>query len=670
MADPLMGLTSNVNERKTALTDLAMMENLSAKIETDREKEVLAQREIANEQARFLDLSKNMLEKDRVAINKKFMMHQNALKDKIKAYGGSSTKFLQNNGMAYMKEITNSMIGSEEFVRYENNQKNLSKILEAKEKGFGHLLLPTDLQSAENYMNSKDGGQITYGGIMADVEMPPSQNFDYGTEIPMANIISYGSNAMKIKNNYRMSYPDRPEPTWEELVAFSKKMGYGGTGSNQTRMRLDAQEKAKRESYNRSIKKAKQGASGKNNKQEKQDRNFLTEYVAVQSRLPKNVSVKNLYNEEQFGTDGMMENTINKNPDMRNIVKTKNRLNSGIENLNHQGWDLESNAITELFKPNVGLSQSYEILDFNKIDVAQRVFKGMNIENGKIMGLTPDEKMFSMDGVPLIGSNKIEWDDYKGDYQIKGVFSALKANTADKEEPSLVMDVYDSEDKVDVKASVELQEGFGDSEAGYTTVIALQDDEGRLWYREVDLANQQVRQVFDVALQDDDTLTNQIKREKEAANRLEAAYKMTEDQRKIFSDAIEQYDDQVFNSSMFTEEGSQYWGAGSGSALNRYPLMKAFYMASDFIANSGEGTSLTRPSTTQSLIDNFLFSESAKLAGIEETLRDYESNLSEEEIIAQWLDGMNEGEDKNSYNYKENERTAAKWMQLAKMYRK
>lgn len=655
----LLGLTGGVNDRAAARQDLATLETVANDVQKDRDREVLAQQQIAMEQEAFFNQSSQLLEKDRNRINKRFMMHQNMISDKIKNYGGDRSKFMEAGGLGQIKGIKNQMLNSEEMVRYQSNQKNLAKILEAKAKGLGHLLSPNDIKSAENYDKSDDGGQITYAGMMSDIEIPSSANFDYGTEIPLANILSFKANAMKVKNNYKMVYPDRPEPNAVELASFAKKMGYGGQGSNTEKMKLLAKEKEKRAKYEKEKKDSQKGSG----KKDADTRNFLTEVVAVHSQLDKNITVKNFQGEGAGGK--YMEGVLNNQPHMRNTVKNQNRINGIVRNLDEKGFDFHT--ISSVGNDRMGLSNSHEILANNSGDIAKIAFNNFEVKDGKILNFEPDEKMYSANGSRMVGKHALEWDEYNGDYTIKGVFTGFKGNTSDKDVPSLVMDAYDNDGNIHDERSAEIQDNFGGSNLTPSTFVAVEDEDGNIFYKEIDLADQQTRQTYDIGLGSNDDLTSQVKNEKGAAKRIANAHKLTDDQTLVFNEAFKTYDEKVFNNTLFHDEGEKYFGAGGGASLNRYPLMKSFYMTSDYFNNQKKGDANTYASSTGKLIDMNLFSMTAEVGGITDILSDYKNNLNDEDIAMKLLEGLNKGEEKGSVKYQNNEQFISKLIQIHKL---
>jgi hypothetical protein len=197
-----------------------------------------------------------MLGKDRERINKKIILAQRQVREHLDMTGGSRKNFLAEGGMSVLGNLKNQILESDEAFQYKENSKNLAKILEIKEKGLGHLLAPRDLESAENYEKNPEGGPITYSGMMTEINIPPSANFDYGTEISINNILSYDSNLVKVMGNYKIQHPDAPDldpqnnpKDYMKIVAFAKKMGYGGTGSNTTAMRERAAASRARAAY-------------------------------------------------------------------------------------------------------------------------------------------------------------------------------------------------------------------------------------------------------------------------------------------------------------------------------------------------------------------------------------------------------------------------------------
>jgi len=207
----LKGLTEGTQDRESKIRELGVLERMSQSVEQEKAAEIQAQQQEQMFYEKMYQTAESMLGKDRERINKKIILAQRQVREHLDMTGGSRKNFLAEGGMSVLGNLKNQILESDEAFQYKENSKNLAKILEIKEKGLGHLLAPRDLESAENYEKNPEGGSITYSGMMTEVKIPPSTNFDYGTEIPINNVLSYDSNLVKIMGNYKIQHPDAPD---------------------------------------------------------------------------------------------------------------------------------------------------------------------------------------------------------------------------------------------------------------------------------------------------------------------------------------------------------------------------------------------------------------------------------------------------------------------------
>src|SRR5690606_28664350 len=147
-----------------------------------------------------------LLEKDRKRINKKILLTQSQLRDQIGEAGGSKKDFFEKGGISALNNIKNSIVRSEENIRYQENRNNLTYIRMAEQQGLGHLVTPQDRQTVEDYYNNPDGATITYRGMMSEIKVPPSENFEFGKEIDPYYVATYDGNMGKVLGNYKMIY--------------------------------------------------------------------------------------------------------------------------------------------------------------------------------------------------------------------------------------------------------------------------------------------------------------------------------------------------------------------------------------------------------------------------------------------------------------------------------
>ncbi|MBV1928134.1 MAG: hypothetical protein KUG81_01285 [Gammaproteobacteria bacterium] len=667
----LLGLSKNINDTNSAVRDLSVLERMDARIEKDRVAEVEAQKTEQLFYEKMYAQADQLLEKDRSRINKKILMAQKDVTGHLDKMGGSRKMFMEQGGLSVMNNMSNDIMQSDEVITYGENKKNLAKILEAKEKGLGHLLAPADLESLENYDASPNGGTISYSGMMAEVEIPPSANFDYGSDIPIENILSFKSNMIKIKQNYKTNYPNRPEPNYLELIAFSKKMGYGGTGSNTIRIREKMIADKQRAAYD------------KKNKKDPNKISFLNEAKIAMSQIPSGLTVGQINKSTEDGGYGgsLIENLKKTNKSMNKLIGEKFTPNSRLRDLAEVGfdrtdvtWDALREGMEFLGNSKMGLKEAHTVLPFNTMTVAQRVFGegegggNYKIEDGKILNYTPDETMFRMDGVKVTGNNELDPEDHKGNYKVVGLTTALKSRLSDggTNEEALLVNAYNEDGTIDEKDTATMDEKYT-SNAALTFVIALENDNGDLFYKEIDINDPQIKTVMSNTLDADDNLTETVKQENESVALIQNIDKNTSEQQVLFQESINAMDERVFQDPIFKGEGEAYWGANSAGQQNRDGMMKSFYMAFDYVNNSRQGDESVHVDSTRKAIDNEMFTTSMLAGEINDDLKSYEQGNSEEKMIVNWLQGVNSDMEKGTVGYNMNEQLASKWMQLLEM---
>ena len=668
----LLGLTKSINDRDSGIRELSVLERMDARIQGDRAKEVQAQQTEQLFYEQMYAQADKLLEKDRKNINRKILKSQTEVGEHLNKFGGSRKSFFEQGGLSVLNDIKNGITRSDEVITYQENKKNLAKILEAKEKGLGHLLSPSDLQSLEDYENNENGSKITYSGIMSEVEIPPSANFDYGTDIPIEKILSHGSNALKIKANYAIAYPSRPEPTGIELIAFAKKMGYGGTGSNTTKLRAQAAATRARKSYNKKT----------STKPKEEKKSWLANWSFAVSKTPK-VKASDYLEGGAYAEKGLIETIKEKNSDSmyHQLLKDKSNLiarQRGLDEDGFDGNDLLPDFIDKAgswFNNKVGLKESYEFMPTSSSAITKRILTdqlGYEIKDGEVVNFMPDEKMYRMDGVKLSKGNKLNPDEFTGNYKIKGVVSAIKTKGTDDD--ILLVDAYNDNGEIDQDATKEIYKGLkgdmGGSEGQLTTVIALENDYGDLFYKEVELTDADVKTAVSNAIGEDDDVTDQVSIEQRQTEAFQDIESTTTEEQIKFKSAIKGMEE-TFEDAMFKEEGTKYWGANSGGQENRNELMKSFYMALNYTNNQytnnldENGKPKLLSSEVKYLIDDNWFTSAAITGDIEEKLKDYSQGNDEKVIIMDWLE--NQDFEKGSLEYKRNAQLANKWIQMLEM---
>lgn len=234
------GLYTNVNKRESAKQDLATLSVLNQEIKQQKAEKEQAQ---LKEQAYYEQISKfsdTLLAADRARINEKAKNMSSMIRNHLKQFGGDMTKFFENGGHKIMSDYKSSIINSEEASQYMDNKKNMERIIDMQQKGFGHLINPTDLFNLQNYQKN-GGGKITFTGMLNEVKMP-DPNFEiWGKEITPQRILHNEGNYAKFYANYKLTYPEAPEPSEKDLLMFVSQQHSDILGTNWQKPQQDYQ---------------------------------------------------------------------------------------------------------------------------------------------------------------------------------------------------------------------------------------------------------------------------------------------------------------------------------------------------------------------------------------------------------------------------------------------
>lgn len=680
----LIGLTKGTQDRESKIRELGVLERMSQSVEQEKVAEIQAQQQEQMFYEKMYETADGMLGKDRERINKKIIMAQKQIRDHLSETGGSKKNFLAEGGMSVLGSLKNQILESDEAFQYKENKKNLAKILEIKEKGLGHLLAPRDLESAENYEKNPEGGSISYSGMMTEVEIPPSTNFAFGTEIPINNVLSYNANMIKIMGNYKIQHPDAPEldpqnnpKDYMKLVAFAKKMGYGGTGSNTAVIRQQAADAKARAAYEKK----------RSTAQSDLKNSFLSQYNVLNSKFKEGTTVQDINKPvDEGGYGGSYWETQRKNDTAVNkILGDKSTLISrkrGLDEKGLDGNDLLPDFLDEsgawAFNDKVGLKDSFRVFQGNEKAIVDRLLGqenlgGFKIEGNKVIGFTPGEQDFRMDGVKLGNKNAVNPDEFKGNYEIMGIVTGMKSkfnNGNGMEEEALLVNAYDDNGDLDKEATAKIDEGYT-SEMKPTTLIALRNENEDVFYREIDTGKPDVATMLSNAMGKDDDITDKVQQESHAAQRMREIEDLTKDEQIMVNRKISELDQEVFNDEIFKAEGENFYGPNSGGQLNRTEEMKSFYMAFDYIQNSNrrdkenpKGDKSIYAPNVQQYVDKNVFTNSIIAGGVEEDFKDYSTGNDPSKLVEKWLEGANSDLEEGSFSYKRNTEFAAKWQQI------
>ena len=676
----LIGLTQGASRQEQGYRDLAALETLDRKVRMDRQAEQAAAQEEAAYFQQMYHQADQLLEKDRIKLNQKIKLAQSQLRDHIGSVGGSKKDFMQNGGVGYLNNMYSGIVRSDEAIRYQENKKNLTYIMMAQEKGLGNRLLPQDLKSMQDYFENEDGATITYSGMMNEVQIPPSQNFEFGKEIHPYYVANYEGNKANIMANYKMMYPDRDLPDLKtpdgeaEFYNFIRRMGWGGTGSAQ-------------------LKKATGNDTGKDGGLDAGDdkdlptatlmSNYATEKALASVDVPLSEFVKPV---EEGGYAGDRIGTLKAKGDdfVNQVYGDKNTLTTrDIEYVKGHHRDYNNRFIPDdiEFMFNNGsfaLAGSYSINGVGLPIVKEFLGEngaGYKIDGNIVQGYTPEgNDVFYGDGTKVGGDGA---EHYKGNYEVLGTFTANMAKGGKDNEEFLLVEAY-KKGKPDEKMNAKLHEGWsgelGGGEVQQTAVVALRSEDGDIFYHKVDLDTAIGLTRAGNAIGKNNDLSEAVNMQNTSAQRVANIEALNTQDQVIFEQAKQDLAP-VFNNTTFQGEAERYWGAGSGGSKNRDSLIKSFYMATDYVDTmfrtpqekfkSEEYNDHINKDRVSYYMGSDLFTNGVvkEIDGYDAMMRDY-NKYNSEELVQKWFEESTKGLDPGSLDFKKDEALARKWKQF------
>lgn len=657
-------LNQSLNDRQSADRDFQANLMLDNYVQQRNAEKQMAQ----EQQNQYYDLINQkadlLLGYDREKVNQRARELHNRVSEKIKFYGGNLQKFMNNGGARMMNRFTGDLLNSPEFSLYRRNKENLARIMDAQQKGYGHLLLQKDVDSMMRYKENK-GGEITYNGLMTQLEMPDPNNYDLGQDVPIEDIVGHKENYMKILGNYMMHYPDDQNVTMEDIKAFAYKMGYGIKGSNREKQRF----------LQKMALKQKQ-ATTKSPKADKRPINALTEIHTVLSQMPAGKTVEEFYDVsgESYANKNFYEELANKNELASNFIsQTPWTLMARNVNLDEASFfdigDKEKTstplgvavkAYDYLFKDMFRLANATRILEGHEKKVAELLFGSKPQEDGTFE-IAPTEDMFRMDGVQVTGNEKLEEGAYNSRYTIEGIATGSLTRTSDGK-GQLLMTVHDDDGDIDTKQTKKFVDGLAGNEVKPVVLMAVKNEEGNVFYKRMPIDDVTFRSTLLEATGEDFLLNDEVDAQQRRSDEENAARAILDQDQAMYTKYAATVDNALNQNAAFQKETLDF-SEPNNPELNRSALMKGWYaVASQF-------------SDPNPLAQNFSFSQmfspefvklNPELAKVKSKLQSFNHSMSDEELIDVWTKAMNK--DENADVRARNTFFAEQWKHILKEY--
>jgi hypothetical protein len=575
--------SQNFAERKKA--EQETMQLYTQQVEKDKLAEEAAQLRQQQYDEKISAFSDKLLAPDRDRINKKAGILSMRIREELKMHGGNMGKFLAAGGHTMMEDYKNGVIKSEEASAYLDNKKNSDLILQLQTSGKGHLIAKRDMNAFKSY-GEKGEGKITYSGMLNEVKLPDADLYEYGSKIPAKDILE--QNRLQIYGNYKMEYPDAPEPSDYDLEVYTDQ-NYGGKGKEWQRAEAikheanrHAEQMAKTQAdYLAEIYKANMKGSGRNSKTYKDaDGNEIEidnatgqivknpddktlkgvgGFTRLQSqevqrafgRQPQNITINELYDPKT----GELKEFHSE--DFKRISKP---LSKGFLTAQDQATaenvplidiaDKGAKKGSLMYKAQGLVYNSFEPVGAREIYGSStmklaKTFLGSNVTvdeaNKKVTNWAPNDSSYMANGVRVADSDdQVDKEYYKGDYKVKGIVSVMTAANAETGSETIVMNQMDG-DKVHKKNKSSQMGKYGNSPIKHKMAMVMENEYGVQFYQLMDADSPSTNNIHTALGVNDDLVDitedayNQNNTEKSSLQQKEVAKQET----KQYWDAIE-----------------------------------------------------------------------------------------------------------------------------------
>lgn len=590
-----LGLFNANNKVQQSKDNLNILRDLSNQVDNHRKQEEESQARIAAIKEQIRKETDVLLTSDKNAIRNKARNQFKNIATQIQAYGGKYSTFLAQGGRALIEDYKSSILSSKEMGEYQENSQNMAKILELEKTGKGHLINAIDRANLERY-RTNGGGKISYTGVMNEVEMPPSENWDWNTDVPAINILKHKDNYLKIYGNYIKSFPNLGEPKEADLIQYVKSQ-YAQRGSNWQRGHSADQLAQQDRHFNANL--------------QQRQYEFETESAF---RLMDYEAKLNQFSGGDGNTkagSGGVEGAWKEESQVANVNQVTSMIDG--KNLNYNSfskgtfWDEKINTIggeaSEVgytkwkMKGYAGqfqgsgtiktLSGTYSPMNAMRIKsldanaAAKAIFGVDNVDKGMIRGIiTNKSDFYGADGRKFSDNSRLFYD-YLGagskarDFKIEAVVTVGTIKDGNSKDV-ILMDQYGTFGAKEQKYNRDIKTAAADKNVKLQNmVVARHPKTNEIIYIPFEISNVDVQNAY-ATYAPSDVLTNQ----RIMANNASFKNKYTQEQTaKQASDnrlAIQSMmsDDQA--TAMIAKQGQMY---SYGGSKNRSKLVSAFYMA-------------------------------------------------------------------------------------------
>ena len=485
----------SLNKKEDKYAELATLQSFDKQRENDSLKEQQAEIQYQKYEEQVNLFSSSLLKNDRDSIRKVHKEGKEFLRESLIANGGSYKKFMANGGLRVLGNYKAGIISSDEANRYKSNSQNMAKIIAARDSGKGHNISSIDKFNLKKY-ETEGGGEITYSGLLSDIEPVDQNAYELGTKITGEMMLDQGNNNAIIMGNYMRENPDKGPPNRRQLVKYANEK-YDSIGKNQAML---------------------QYANRKNVKAKKQ--NVLL-YTSTQQE------VRNL-NTNSDNSKGFRVNLDSKG--FKDYYQKGPNANSKIFS-NRQFTDVsETERNSDFFSmttwgndtDNTRPKNSYHLSSFDNAfgKAAESIYKKYRSEDGRYK--IPSSLLHGADGTPLNIDNDDDISLVPMTVIMAPTAKGVNALSNDKNETEFMIIEYSDEkgnlDEVNNKRYLEeIKTKNGDAlNAEYRPWQVFKGKDGKLFYKRLDLNNISFEKSWTGAIKGENDYTKEAESSKDA----------------------------------------------------------------------------------------------------------------------------------------------------------
>ena len=655
------GLFNGANLAQQSKDNLVVAEQLSNFTDKKRKEQEEDQAKVAAMQEEIKKQTDQLLGYDKKKLNEARKGAFSLIRNEIVANGGDYSRFMANGGRAILDNYKNSVLNSDAMISFQENQKNMSTILELEKKGMGHLINPVDRANMESYRRNK-GGKITYTGQLMDIKLPDGKDYDWDTDVPAEDILRHDGNYTKIMNNYAMSFPHlKQPPSPQDLKTYVKSL-YSVRGSDWSRgaNQRDFNYKEKRDGIDDDYRERRFGweVNVDNRDFKESNRRWDVEQEA-KADAEKNSLLEQMMKANGMNADGTVTGSKGSETPEESFVSNVGALNEYIDNsgitvaqwnkgiwndtnrpetqdgfddLKYGNFNLKSDKYDSgPLSKNMSPKNAKFITNLNASAAASAALGDGFVEGNKIKGVvTKDQNWFGSNGMILSGNTTTAYDFWRGkkprDFNIKGVATVATYSDVKGNKNILMQKHNNFGGGVDTSYEKELSDRVKKSKVKMEQMVVAQDpDSGELVYIPFDTNNSVVRTSYADKAKGSDNITNQIKTYSNKTKQKNDQKKKTENQLAVERETYQSFvNDTSSNNRIKTK--SSIIGNPTKPGL-RIPLLSSFYAT---LASMGQDATIYSKSSQGQDFEDMLRKLDAK-HDIHSKMKD--SNYKNQEII-------------------------------------